>query len=348
MKKRMITILKNLSRVNILTILAICLALGTVYAQQNKEENTHMRTAITYERKHMYDQAIEEINKAIEINPNDAIAYGMRGNAYLEKHQYDKAVFDLNKAIQINPNLAEIYGLRGATYFKQRNYTQAISDYKKFIELKPGVIFVYCALASVYEAKGDYGQALSVINKAIEIDISQALNCNGSFLDQDDIYSKIIDFLSDFAIEGRYFNLDYLTGKLQTHEEPLMRWDREICSEIMKRHYRSPNKKKFKERKMDIEGLENNAYMIFFKESGNEINDLSTFFDYGDKVSTKQKYSVFYIYQIIHYLLNVCSELETKGHFFPFLSEFYKIFGIEDKKIVLRKKSWNPVPPFYF
>jgi len=189
---------------------------------------------------------------------------------------------------------------------------------------------------------------VDLINKAIEIDISQALNCNGSFLDQDDIYSKIIDFLSDFAIEGRYFNLDYLTGNLQTNEEPLMRWDREICSEIMKRHYRSLNKKKFKERKMDIEGLENNAYMIFFKESGNEINDLSTFFDYGDKVSTKQKYSVFYIYQIIHYLLNVCSELETKGHFFPFLSEFYKIFGIEDKKIVLRKKSWNPVPPFYF
>ena len=54
-----------------------------------------------------YDEAIEKYNKAIELNPNYAIAYAGRGQAYFKLGQYDLAIPDLAKAIELDPNLAK-------------------------------------------------------------------------------------------------------------------------------------------------------------------------------------------------------------------------------------------------
>lgn len=42
--------------------------------------------------------AIEDYNKAIALDPNDAKAYNNRGNAYKNKKQYGRAISDLQKA----------------------------------------------------------------------------------------------------------------------------------------------------------------------------------------------------------------------------------------------------------
>ncbi len=39
-----------------------------------------------------YDEAIEKYNKAIELNPNYAIAYAGRGQAYFKLGKYDLAI----------------------------------------------------------------------------------------------------------------------------------------------------------------------------------------------------------------------------------------------------------------
>ena len=54
-----------------------------------------------------YDEAIEEYNKAIELNPNYAIAYARRGQAYFKLEKFDLAIPDLAKALELDPNLAK-------------------------------------------------------------------------------------------------------------------------------------------------------------------------------------------------------------------------------------------------
>jgi tetratricopeptide (TPR) repeat protein len=84
-----------------------------------------------------YDQAIQNYDKAIELNPNLAIAYNNRGNAYEDKGEYDRAIQDYDKAIELNPNLAIVYNCRGNVYVDKGKYDQAIQDYNKAIELDP-------------------------------------------------------------------------------------------------------------------------------------------------------------------------------------------------------------------
>ena len=47
------------------------------------------------------DMAMEDYNKAIELNPRLVEAYTNRGNAYWYKQQYDKAIEDYNKAVEL-------------------------------------------------------------------------------------------------------------------------------------------------------------------------------------------------------------------------------------------------------
>jgi PGF-CTERM protein len=87
--------------------------------------------------------AIEDFNKAIELDPNNAGAYSNRGVAYDDLKQYERAVEDHNKAIKLNPNCAVAYANRGAAYDHLKQYEKAIEDYNKAIELDPDFALVY-------------------------------------------------------------------------------------------------------------------------------------------------------------------------------------------------------------
>ena len=62
-----------------------------------------------------YRGAIQDFNKAIEIDPNYYEVYNHRGFAKFNLGDYKEAIQDYNKAIEINPNYAFAYHSRGLT-----------------------------------------------------------------------------------------------------------------------------------------------------------------------------------------------------------------------------------------
>lgn len=82
-----------------------------------------------------YDLAVNDYNKAIELNPKDAVAYLNRGRAYHDKTNYDLAIADFDKVIEINPKETSAYLNRGDAFEKKGNAQQAIGDYKKVVEI---------------------------------------------------------------------------------------------------------------------------------------------------------------------------------------------------------------------
>lgn len=93
------------------------------------------------------DDAIEYYTEFIRLDPVDtsniSVAYYSRGIAYGEKNEYDTAIEDYNKAIQLNPNFAEAYNNRGYAYHKKGEIDRAIEDYDKAIQIKPDDVRFY-------------------------------------------------------------------------------------------------------------------------------------------------------------------------------------------------------------
>ncbi|MFA5383053.1 MAG: tetratricopeptide repeat protein [Candidatus Micrarchaeia archaeon] len=98
--------------------------------------------SITYDNKgtanavlEKYEEAIENYDKAIELNPKDAGVYNNRGVAKAILKRYIEAIKDFDKAIELNPNYASVYNNRGAAKAKLEKYKEAIKDFDKAIEL---------------------------------------------------------------------------------------------------------------------------------------------------------------------------------------------------------------------
>ena len=69
-----------------------------------------------YSRNGSYERAIEDYNRAIEMDEAFAEAYYDRGFSYYEVGLYEKAIADLTRAIELNPEAAHYYGQRSLVY----------------------------------------------------------------------------------------------------------------------------------------------------------------------------------------------------------------------------------------
>ena len=160
-----------------------------------------------YELK-IYDESIEYLNKAIELNPYDSKAYNNLGLAYYAIKEYDKslnyfnyslslnnkdsktynnrgtckeklkdykgAIEDYNEAIKLNPNLSEAYNNRGNTQRILNNINSSIRDFDKAIELNPNNSEAYNNRGLVKQQLKDYKGAIEDYNKAIDLNPNKA------------------------------------------------------------------------------------------------------------------------------------------------------------------------------
>lgn len=86
------------------------------------------------------EAAIDCYNKALEIDPELAVAYHNRGKAHHHCNEMMDAIVDYSEAIHCNPCLAKAYKNRAVAFLQTKNYQTAISDFRKYLELKPNAL----------------------------------------------------------------------------------------------------------------------------------------------------------------------------------------------------------------
>jgi tetratricopeptide (TPR) repeat protein/S1-C subfamily serine protease len=96
-----------------------------------------------------YRHAIEYYDRAIKIKPRPLL-YVLRGMTRQTIEDGQKALDDVNQAIRLQPDLAIAYHLRGWVYSDLENYTAAIADLEEALRLQPDRGEIYAALGSIY------------------------------------------------------------------------------------------------------------------------------------------------------------------------------------------------------
>jgi hemerythrin len=112
------------------------------------------------------EQAIENYQQAICLQPNYTEAYYNRGFTYYKQGDFEKAINDLSQAILLQPDCTEAYKNRAKVYYKQGHPEKAINDLSQAILLQPDCTEAYKNRAKVYYKQGNIEKAIADLEKA--------------------------------------------------------------------------------------------------------------------------------------------------------------------------------------
>jgi tetratricopeptide (TPR) repeat protein len=113
--------------------------------------------------------AIPDYDQAIQLDPEDAIAYNSRGLAYYDLQDYQHAIADYDQAIQLNPEDATAFYNRALAYYNLQDYQRAIADYDQAIQINPEDATAYNNRGLAYYNLQDYQRAIADYDQAIQI-----------------------------------------------------------------------------------------------------------------------------------------------------------------------------------
>lgn len=116
------------------------------------------------------NEAVDDFDKYIEINPNNYFAYNNRANAKMLLNLNKEAIDDFGKAIELSPSKSDLYFNRANAKFNLRSFTDAIVDYNVAIDLQPFDSGYYLNRALAYVEINELNQALEDASAAIRID----------------------------------------------------------------------------------------------------------------------------------------------------------------------------------
>ena len=114
-----------------------------------------------------YQGAAQAFARAVEKNPNHALAVIRRGLAYYRLGEYRKAISDYDRAIELKRYQADVYYSRGDAHRELGDYQQAIADYAASIEER-WAAFVVWKRAEVYLQIDDERRALADYTAVIQ------------------------------------------------------------------------------------------------------------------------------------------------------------------------------------
>jgi tetratricopeptide (TPR) repeat protein len=160
----------------VLTTLGICTHRQTSYWKNSVTlfshaievtPNNHVaynNLGLAYNDLGRYTEAIEEFSQAIKIKPYFGRAYFNLGFSYGSLGRLPEAIEAFKRAIEIRPNYAEAYNNIGNAYGKLSRRRDAVEAYRQAVKIRPDYALAHNNLGIAYLAIGDRNSALAEYN----------------------------------------------------------------------------------------------------------------------------------------------------------------------------------------
>jgi superkiller protein 3 len=141
--------------------------------EKSEKYGVYLGLAQCYEAKNKYAEAASYYDNAASIKKTYAVYYNS-GRLYRLQNNFDKAITNLNKALEIEPNNINAYKDLDLCYTAQKKYEDAIKVEKKMAEIQPAGADIFNAIGYSYLCLKDTVNALDYYKKALTVDPNYA------------------------------------------------------------------------------------------------------------------------------------------------------------------------------
>ncbi len=183
-----------------------------------------------------YQEALEDYDKALEINPNFAEAYINRGTAKAELSRWEDALEDFDKAIALNSDDARAYNNRALIFRRINRLAEALKDCNKAIEIQPDLADCYFTRGAVKLSMENPIEAIKDFDAGLRLNPTSAKGYNNRGLAKKKL-KQYIEAISDFykALEYNPDNFESIIncGTVKTmmgnYEEAISDYDKAVA-----------------------------------------------------------------------------------------------------------------------
>jgi tetratricopeptide (TPR) repeat protein len=126
-------------------------AFGQVYFERADLPFVLTKRSQLYALAFRYDEAIADMNTAIELDPDNPALYVERGQRILLTYEWDDVLADYNHAIELDSSYAPAYFHRGVLFYTQGPRENALPDFQHYLELAPDGEFAEQAATYIEE-----------------------------------------------------------------------------------------------------------------------------------------------------------------------------------------------------
>jgi len=172
------------------------------------------------------DFALRMFEKALEIDPDFALAYAGLGDAYVTKYMayfdksstwLDEAERSCKRALNLDANLPEAHRALGRVYQFRKKYPESETEFQKSVQLQPDYAEGHRSLAWLYLEQGKLNQAINTSQKAIAVrplDKETYLLLGLAYQDLKQIPKALEMFDKAIDIAPDYFRAYYQKGQI--------------------------------------------------------------------------------------------------------------------------------------
>jgi tetratricopeptide (TPR) repeat protein len=120
-------------------------------------------------------EALTAYDRAIELDPENVIAWGNKGWTLNELGQHTDALAACERATDLQPNEALAWNLKGLPLNDLGRHTEALAAYDRAIGLKPNNAIFWNNKGHVLNNLGQHAEALAAYDRAISLKPNEAL-----------------------------------------------------------------------------------------------------------------------------------------------------------------------------
>lgn len=139
-----------------------------------------------------FDEAKQCFDKALEIDPLEASAWINEGGVFTDLGQFQEAIQCYDRALEIDQKRTDVWVKKGLCFNKLRIFNEAIRCFDKALEIDPKDAEAWSTKGESLESLGQQEEALKCYAKALDI-ISQNWIDKGSMLFDAGRFEEAID-----------------------------------------------------------------------------------------------------------------------------------------------------------
>ena len=183
------------------------------------------RISTCYSELGNWKQALDYIDKAIEMEPDDIDYISAKAELYWNSDDLDAAIAEMSKCVEAEPENYIYYHHRGWYNEHAGDLDGALEDYNTAIILEPKEAYNYMTRGRIYRAKGEDELAKQDFTTCVQLDtIPESGSCAEYawlYLGEEDKAIEFMNKLLEDDAKGNFYNAACLYSIMDRKEEAL-------------------------------------------------------------------------------------------------------------------------------